>query len=85
MLCKYYQFGLFSTFDVLDGNLFLGTRQGHLLMYSLSSANGNQKYELQLLRYCKGFSKKNIQQIEVIPGKFTDITFVEDNKTIFES
>lgn len=50
-----------------DNNLLLGTRQGHLLMYSLSMMNGNQKYELQLLRYCKSFSKKAIQQIEVIP------------------
>ncbi|CAH0400093.1 unnamed protein product [Chilo suppressalis] len=50
-----------------DGNVLLGTRQGHLLMYSLSSNNGNQKYEVQLLRYCKNFSKKPIQQIEVIP------------------
>ncbi|XP_068628376.1 vam6/Vps39-like protein [Battus philenor] len=50
-----------------DGNLLLGTRQGHLLMYSLSAINGNQKYELQLLRYCKNFSKKPIQQIEVVP------------------
>ncbi|KAL0829175.1 hypothetical protein ABMA28_004014 [Loxostege sticticalis] len=50
-----------------DGNLLLGTRQGHLLMYSLSSNNGNQKYDLQLLRYCKNFSKKPIQQIDVIP------------------
>ncbi|KAI8432249.1 hypothetical protein MSG28_004690 [Choristoneura fumiferana] len=50
-----------------DGHLILGTRQGHLMMYSLSSNNGNQKYELQLLQYCKGFSKKPIQQIEVIP------------------
>ncbi|KAF9422936.1 hypothetical protein HW555_001479 [Spodoptera exigua] len=50
-----------------DNNLLLGTRQGHLLMYSLSQTNGNQKYELQLLRYCKNFSKKPIQQIEVIP------------------
>ncbi|XP_075976960.1 vacuolar protein sorting 39 [Anticarsia gemmatalis] len=50
-----------------DNNLLLGTRQGHLLMYSLSMTNGNQKYELQLLRYCKNFSKKPIQQIEVIP------------------
>ncbi|XP_045536807.1 vam6/Vps39-like protein [Papilio machaon] len=50
-----------------DDNLLLGTRQGHLLMYSLSATNGNQKYELQLLRYCKNFSKKPIQQIEVIP------------------
>ncbi|XP_028156515.1 vam6/Vps39-like protein [Ostrinia furnacalis] len=50
-----------------DGNLLLGTRQGHLLMYSLSSNNGNQKYDIQLLRYCKNFSKKPIQQIDVIP------------------
>ncbi|XP_072931702.1 vam6/Vps39-like protein [Epargyreus clarus] len=50
-----------------DGNLLLGTRQGHLLMYSLSGNNGNQKYELQILRYCKNFSKKPIQQIDVIP------------------
>ncbi|XP_069359986.1 vam6/Vps39-like protein [Maniola hyperantus] len=50
-----------------DGNLLLGTRQGHLLMYSLSNNNGNQKYELQLFRYCKNFSKKPIQQIDVIP------------------
>ncbi|XP_053608252.1 vam6/Vps39-like protein [Plodia interpunctella] len=56
-----------------DGNLLLGTRQGHLLMYSLSNTNnGNQsqgKYSLQLLRYCKNFSKKPIQQIDVIPEK----------------
>ncbi|XP_060804157.1 vam6/Vps39-like protein [Amyelois transitella] len=56
-----------------DGNLLLGTRQGHLLMYSLSNTNnGNQsqgKYTLQLLRYCKNFSKKPIQQIDVIPEK----------------
>ncbi|CAH2041395.1 unnamed protein product, partial [Iphiclides podalirius] len=36
-------------------------------MYSLSAINANQKYELRLLRYCKNFSKKPIQQIEVIP------------------
>nr|XP_021201535.2 vam6/Vps39-like protein [Helicoverpa armigera] len=52
-----------------ENNLLLGTRQGHVLMYSLSQTNGNQKYELQLLRYCKNFSKKPIQQIEVIPEK----------------
>ncbi|XP_026730982.1 vam6/Vps39-like protein [Trichoplusia ni] len=50
-----------------ENNLLLGTRQGHLLMYSVSQANGNQKYELRLLRYCKNFSKKPINQIEVIP------------------
>lgn len=50
-----------------DNNLLLGTRQGYLLMYTLSDTNGNQKYEVKLLRYCKNFSKKPIQQIEVIP------------------
>lgn len=50
-----------------DNNLLLGTRQGHLLMYSLSPNDGNQKYQLQLLRFRKNFSKKPIQQIEVIP------------------
>ncbi|KOB68907.1 Vam6/Vps39-like protein [Operophtera brumata] len=51
-----------------DNNLLLGTRQGHLLMYSLSTGNdNNQKYEVQILHYCKTFSKKPIQQIEVIP------------------
>ncbi|XP_026752559.2 vam6/Vps39-like protein isoform X1 [Galleria mellonella] len=59
-----------ETIAAYDGNLLLGTRQGHLLMYSLSTNNGNQgKYGLQLLRYCKNFSKKPIQQIEVIPEK----------------
>lgn len=56
-----------ETIAAYDNNLLLGTRQGHLLMYSLSMTNGNQKYESQLLRYCKNFSKKPIQQIDVIP------------------
>lgn len=51
----------------------MGTRQGYLIMYTLSNANGNNKYEVQLLRYCKGFSKKPIQQIEVIPGMIFDL------------
>lgn len=50
-----------------ENNVLLGTRQGHLLMYSLSANNNNQKYQVQLLRYRKNFSKKPIQQIEVIP------------------
>ncbi|KAL4715769.1 hypothetical protein ACJJTC_006348 [Scirpophaga incertulas] len=55
-----------ETIAAYDGNLLLGTRQGHLLMYSLSN-NGNVKYELQLLQLHKNFSKKPIQQIDVIP------------------
>ncbi|KAI5642851.1 vacuolar sorting protein 39 domain 2 domain-containing protein [Phthorimaea operculella] len=50
-----------------DDHLLLGTRQGHLLMYSVTQSNGNGKYELQLLRLHKNFSKKPIQQIDVIP------------------
>ncbi|XP_050677422.1 vam6/Vps39-like protein [Leptidea sinapis] len=56
-----------ETIAAYDGNLLLGTRQGHLLMYSLSLNNDTKKYELKMLRYCKNFSKKPIQQIEVIP------------------
>ncbi|XP_045499853.1 vam6/Vps39-like protein [Colias croceus] len=56
-----------ETIAAYDGNLFLGTRQGHLLMYSLSVNNDSKKYELKMLRYCKNFSKKPIQQIEIIP------------------
>ncbi|XP_049875030.1 vam6/Vps39-like protein [Pectinophora gossypiella] len=52
-----------------DDHLLLGTRQGHLLMYSVTLSNGEQKYDVQLLRLQKNFSKKPIQQIEVIPEK----------------
>ncbi|XP_028037182.1 vam6/Vps39-like protein [Bombyx mandarina] len=52
-----------------ENNLLLGTRQGHLLMYSLSTNNEEQKYQVHLLRYRKNFSKKPIQQIEVIPDE----------------
>ncbi|CAG9100793.1 hypothetical protein JYU34_013536 [Plutella xylostella] len=50
-----------------DCNLLIGTRQGQLLMYSLSKSRENGKYEVQLLQLSKNFSKKPIQQIEVIP------------------
>ncbi|KAJ0176101.1 hypothetical protein K1T71_008275 [Dendrolimus kikuchii] len=67
-----------------DNNLLLGTRQGHLLMYSLSPNDGSQKYQVQLLRYRKNFSKKPIQQIEVIPEEnlllcLTDSVFATYN------
>ncbi|XP_060532136.1 vam6/Vps39-like protein [Cylas formicarius] len=45
--------------------LLVGTRQGHLFMYSLTK--NNSKWELTLMRYNKSFSKKTIQQLEVIP------------------
>ncbi|CAG9762236.1 unnamed protein product [Ceutorhynchus assimilis] len=45
--------------------LLVGTRQGHLFMYSLEKKE--PKCELTLMRYDKYFSKKPIQQLEVIP------------------
>ncbi|XP_053659003.1 vam6/Vps39-like protein [Anopheles marshallii] len=50
-----------------DNKLILGTRQGHLLMYSFETNAETNKLDLQLLQYDKNFSKKPITQIEVIP------------------
>uniref|UniRef100_A0A1B6MRH7 CNH domain-containing protein n=1 Tax=Graphocephala atropunctata TaxID=36148 RepID=A0A1B6MRH7_9HEMI len=48
-------------------NLLVGTRQGHLLMYKVTSRYGDPKHEVTLLRYSKNFSKKPIQQLAVVP------------------
>ncbi|XP_041981477.1 vam6/Vps39-like protein [Aricia agestis] len=56
-----------ETIAAYDDYLFLGTRQGSLLMYSCNFNRETQKYELQILQLLKTFSKKPIQQIEVIP------------------
>uniref|UniRef100_A0A182JZ75 CNH domain-containing protein n=1 Tax=Anopheles christyi TaxID=43041 RepID=A0A182JZ75_9DIPT len=50
-----------------DNKLILGTRQGHLLMYSFETNTETNKLDLQLLQYDKNFSKKPISQIDVIP------------------
>ncbi|RZF37701.1 hypothetical protein LSTR_LSTR003112 [Laodelphax striatellus] len=50
-----------------DDNLLVGTKQGHLLMYSVTPRSGELKRDMQLLRYNKLFSKKPIQQLEVVP------------------
>lgn len=50
-----------------DEILLVGTRQGHLLMYSVVPRLSDQKYDVQLMRYNKTFSKKPIVQLEVIP------------------
>lgn len=50
-----------------DNNVILGTRQGHLLQYSIQSNPEEGKIDLQLLQYNKTFSKKPIVQLEVIP------------------
>ncbi|CAO1435563.1 unnamed protein product [Diamesa tonsa] len=54
-------------------NIILGTRQGHLLQYTFQQHATENKMELQLLQYDKNFSKKPINQIEVI----------EDNSLLF--
>jgi len=55
------------TVCIADDNLLVGTRHGHLLMYSVSCRYGEQKPDVQLLRYNKNFSKKPIQQLAVVP------------------
>ena len=57
---------------LLDDHLLVGTRQGHLLMYSVlqgtSTDNSlSSKCEVHLLRSNKYFAKKPIQQLAVIP------------------
>ena len=52
---------------LLENNVLLGTRQGHLLMYSVQPQQNDNKMDLQLLQYDKNFSKKPILQIEVVP------------------
>ncbi|XP_058058938.1 vam6/Vps39-like protein [Anopheles bellator] len=49
-----------------DNKLILGTRQGHLLMYSFELNSETNKLDLQLLQYDKNFSKKPITQIDAI-------------------
>lgn len=54
-----------STVMLADDNLLVGTRQGHLLMYRV--VPNDEKNDVELMRYNKSFSKKPIQQLEVIP------------------
>lgn len=44
----------------------MGTKQGHLLMYSISS-DSLTKIKINLLRSNKNFSRKPITQIAVVP------------------
>lgn len=47
--------------------MILGTRQGHLLMYTVDLNSSDSRMELTLLQFDKNFSKKPILQVEVIP------------------
>ncbi|CAG0902960.1 unnamed protein product [Cyprideis torosa] len=46
-------------------HLIVGTKVGHLLMYEVDLRNPNER--VQLLRSSKGFSKKSLTQLGVIP------------------
>lgn len=55
-----------------DDHLLVGTRQGHLLMYSVLQGNNTEsssssRCEVHLLRSNKYFAKKPIQQLAVVP------------------
>lgn len=51
-----------------DDNLLVGTKQGHLLMYSITpNSSSDHKFDVQLIRSNKYFSKKPITQIAVVP------------------
>uniref|UniRef100_T1IQM8 CNH domain-containing protein n=1 Tax=Strigamia maritima TaxID=126957 RepID=T1IQM8_STRMM len=50
-----------------DDNLLIGTKQGHLLMYNILPLNkGDEKFEVQLARSNKYFSKRPILQLEAV-------------------
>ncbi|KAK6634046.1 hypothetical protein RUM43_001658 [Polyplax serrata] len=49
-----------------DDRLLVGTKQGHLLTYVIVKHFGEHKHDVQLLSYNKNFSKKPIQQLEVV-------------------
>ncbi|XP_059481354.1 vam6/Vps39-like protein [Neocloeon triangulifer] len=59
------QFECVTTFG---DNLLVGSKQGHLLMYSVTSKPADQKkLDVQLLKLIKTFSKKAINQLAVVP------------------
>ncbi|PSN56238.1 Vam6/Vps39-like protein [Blattella germanica] len=61
-----------------DDNLLVGTKQGHLLMYSVSYHYGDPKPNVQLLRYHKSFSKKPVLQLAVVP-EYQILVSLSDN------
>ncbi|KAK5643487.1 hypothetical protein RI129_007332 [Pyrocoelia pectoralis] len=60
-----------------DENLLVGTRQGHLFMYRVVSTS-DDKYDVELMRYNKTFSKKPIQQLDVIPEQHLLISLIDN-------
>lgn len=73
MVCKHH-FNTYSNcpknflkiYLILDDNLLIGTREGHLLMYHVPQII-DLDHKLELLRHSKNFNKKRITQIDVVP------------------
>lgn len=47
--------------------LIVGTKQGHMLVYTVRQAPGDTRFEVHLERSIKSFAKRPITQLEVIP------------------
>ncbi|XP_072024948.1 vam6/Vps39-like protein [Amphiura filiformis] len=47
--------------------LLVGTKPGHLLVYSVTGGHGSQNFKVDLLKSFKSFSKKPIQQLACVP------------------
>ncbi|XP_006825770.1 vam6/Vps39-like protein [Saccoglossus kowalevskii] len=58
--------------------LLVGTKQGHLLVYSIKSASGDERFAVNLLRSNKSFAKKPIQQLTCVP-EFQILISLSDN------
>lgn len=63
-----------------DNRVILGTRQGHLIMYSVETKEKEQEAELDLWQYDKNFSKKPVVQLAVVPGE--ELLFSLSDSTI---
>ncbi|XP_070577538.1 vam6/Vps39-like protein [Ptychodera flava] len=58
--------------------LLVGTKQGHLLVYSIKSSTGGERFAVNLQRSNKSFAKKPIQQLACVP-EFQILISLSDN------
>lgn len=65
-------------FTAHDDKLYIGTKQGHLIIYNVSPGYGEVKPEVKLHRYHKNFNKKPINQLALVP-EYDIIIKLSDN------
>ncbi|XP_077997895.1 vam6/Vps39-like protein [Glandiceps talaboti] len=58
--------------------LLVGTKQGHLLVYSINPATGDERFAVNLLRSNKSFAKRPIQQLACV-AEFQILISLSDN------